>query len=140
MPDEGFRNHRGMFALVVAQVCRDGAMPVDLAWAWTPCSLRPVDGSTDDADRLVLESREQLVDYPPHYHARGLLGFLGDGRSQRHEIGDEVNIGFEGGEELRFEHERLQVQPLEGILLDDLHNRGGKKFADVAQPARDARR
>ena len=65
---------------------------------------------------------------------------FGHGRAKAHQIGDKVHIGLEACQEFRLQEHALQPQPLKCVFLDDLHHRRREELADIAEPARDARR
>ena len=50
--------------------------------------------------------------------------------------GDEVQVGFDGTEHLRFEQQLAQLQPLDRVALHHLHHGGREVATDVAQPTR----
>ena len=51
-----------------------------------------------------------------------------------------MQIGLELVEQLRFEQQLVQVEALDGVALQDLHDRCREVAADVAEPAGDGRR
>ena len=55
---------------------------------------------------------------------------------QRHE----VEVGFQLVEQLRLEQQLVQVEALDGVALQHLHDRRREVAADVAEPAGDGRR
>ncbi len=62
-----------------------------------------------------------------------------DRRAQRHQIGEQMPVGLDVGEEVRSVSSARSLQTLEGVLLDHLHHRRREERADVAEPARDPR-
>ena len=76
-----------------------------------------------------------------------LLGLGRHDRAQRDQVGDEIDVGLDRLEELRLHQHLLQVEPLEGILLDDLHDLARERTtgyrpstAPLAAPSGRARR
>src|SRR4029079_10739918 len=53
---------------------------------------------------------------------------------------DEVHVRLDGLEQLRLEQELVQAEALDRVLLHDAHDRRRGVLANVAPPARDARR
>ena len=51
-----------------------------------------------------------------------------------------MDVGFERLKQLGFEHERLQIQSVQGVLLHDLNQRRREELADVAEPLGHSRR
>src|SRR5262249_26518521 len=71
---------------------------------------------------------------------RGFQCFARNRRTQGDEVRYQVNIRFQGRKKVGFEHKSLQIQPLEGIFLDNLYDRSREELANVAKPFCDARR
>jgi len=90
--------------------------------------------------RAPLQPLHQLLDHLGDHDPRGLLGLVRHHAAQRDQVGDQVDVGLDGGEEFGFEQHLAQALALERVLLDHLHHGCGEKFADVTQPFRDARR
>ncbi len=83
-----------MLALIVPQVCRNRASPVNISRAGTARSLPPVDRSANRTQGFVLEPGEQLIHNPPHHHAFRFFRLLRNRGPQRHQVGYQMNIGF----------------------------------------------
>ena len=96
--------------------------------------------AADRFRRAALQPLHQLVDDLGDHDARGFLGLVRHHAAQRDQVGDEIHVRLDGGEEFGLEQHLPQALALEGILLDHLHHGGGEEFADIAQPLRDARR
>src|SRR5262249_12024006 len=51
-----------------------------------------------------------------------------------------MDVCLQRRQEFRLKHHGLEIEPLEGIALDYLHDRRREEFANIAEPAGDARR
>jgi hypothetical protein len=138
--DQGLGHDRPVGRLPVTKIRADGARPVDVAKAGTAGPARAVDRAADGRGRAPAEFLHEIRDDFRHDHPRGGLGPFGHGRAQADEIGDEMDVGLEGLEKFRLEQQRLQVEPVEGVALDDLDDRRREELPDLAEPARDFRR
>ena len=76
------------------------------------------------------EPPHHFVDDTLHHLAGCGLGLFGHGGAQADQVGDEMHVGFERRQEFRLEQHRLQVQTLEGVTLDQLHD-----DVQVSEPA-----
>ncbi len=91
-------------------------------------------------DRPAPQAPQEILDDLGDDAPRRVLRRLGDGGAQGHQVGEQVDVWLERLQEVRLHQQRLEVQALEGVLLDDLDDACRKELADVAQPARHARR
>ena len=80
----------------------------------------------------VLEIGEDPSDDLPRCRPR----LVGEQMVQLDEQGDEVDVGFDGLEQLGFEEELAQIEPLDRVPLHHLNHRLREVGADVTQPAR----
>jgi hypothetical protein len=64
---------------------------------------------------------------------------LGDRAVEAEQRADQMYVRLDRLEHLGFEQKLLQAQPVHGVALHDLDDRGGEVPTDVAQPAGDAR-
>ena len=64
----------------------------------------------------------------------------GSGPVELDEQRDEVEVGLQLAQQLRLEQQLVQVEALDGVALQHLHDRRREVPADVAQPAGDRRR
>ena len=121
---------------VVAQVGVDGSPPVNVAGARPTGALR----TSERAVHCLLGARREpaldLLDHLGHQLAGRRSGGIGEQFVQLHEQRDQMQIGLNGTQHLRFEQQLTQVQPIDGIALQHLHHTGREVTADVAQPAR----
>ena len=75
------------------------------------------------ASAVLRSSRShQLGDDVGDDAARHVLGLRRHHVAQRDQVGDEVHVGLDRLQEFRLHQHLLQVEPLEGVLLDDLHD------------------
>jgi hypothetical protein len=138
--DQRFGNNGAVLGLIMPEIGADGARPVDIGMTGTTGATLAVKRASQRLDGAMLQPLHEIVDNFLYDNADGILAPFRDRRSERHEIGDEMHVGFQRLEEFRLHQQILQVKPLEGVLLDHLNQRGGKKLANVAEPARNARR
>ncbi|HET6206505.1 MAG TPA: hypothetical protein VFD98_06830 [Terracidiphilus sp.] len=77
--------------------------------AWAASALRAVEGTAKGFASVVCESREKFVDHFADDHPCGLHRLFGHGGAQGHQIGHEVDVGFERGKELGLEHQGFRA-------------------------------
>jgi hypothetical protein len=100
----------------VAQVLGDGPRPVDVAVARAAGAAgRSTAPRIVSVVRVSSFSISSLTTFR-HHLAGGVLGLFRHDRTQRDQIGDEVDIGLQGGEEFRLQQHLLQAQALERVL------------------------
>src|ERR1051326_1086417 len=134
VPHERLWNNRTMLWLVMTEVCPDGSRPVDVGVTRSARTLRAVERASQCLARIVLQTAHEVVHNLAHHLARGFKSLAGNGSPQRDEIGDQMDICLQCREEFRLEHQGLQVQSLESIFLDNLHNGSREELADIAEP------
>ena len=66
--------------------------------------------------------------------AGGRPGLVGEVAVQLDEQRDEVDVGLDALEQFGFEQQLAQIEPLDGVALEDLDDRGREVPADVAEP------
>lgn len=121
----------------MAQIPDDRARPIDIGMARPPRSAPPVDGTADRLAGSCLEFCEQFLDDLGDHLARCCFGLLRHHRAQRDQVRHEMNVGLAGRQEFRLEQHLFQAEPLEGVLLDHLHDGRRKELADIAEPTGD---
>ena len=117
------------------EVRPDGAVPVDLVVPWSAGPRGLVQTAGDGLAKRLGQLAQQVVDDLAHHQPRRLLGLAGHDPAEREQIGDEVNVGFDGVEQLGLQQHLAEAEPIEGVLLQHLDDRSGEVLADVAQPA-----
>ena len=98
---------RPILGLVMLEVGPDGAVPVDLVVPRPARSRRPVQAAGHRLPQRFGELPEQVIDDLSHHQAGRLLGLAGHDPTERKEVGDEVDVGLDGGQQLRL-HEHLR--------------------------------
>ena len=119
----------------MAQVGADRAVPVDVGGAGTGGPSRPADRPADALAGGPAEALLDLGDDLRHDLAGCRPARVGQEPRQLEQGGDEVDVGLHGRQQLRFEQQAPQLQPLDRVPLDDLHDRRGEEAPDVAEPA-----
>ena len=140
--DQALRDDGAVLRLPVPQVGADRARPVDVGEARPARALgawltRAADRLGGLAARASPSARRRPC---ATTMARGVLASSPAWRRAGDEIGDEMHVRLQRRQEFRLEQHLLQAEALEGVLLDHLHDRRREELADVAEPARDARR
>ena len=130
---------RAVFGNPVTQVGRDRHRPVDVAGAGPTRARRPRERATHGLAGLVGEASLEVGEHLGDHLAGGRPRLVGEVPVEFDEQRDEVDVGFEAVEQLRFEQQLAQVEPLDGVALEDLHDRRREVAADVAEPAHDRR-
>ena len=118
---------------------RDRVRPVDVAGAGTPGPRRPGEGAAHGLRRLIGEPRLQIGEHPLDHAPRRRPGLVGEQPVEFDEQRHEMDVGLDRPQQLGFEEQLPQVEPLDGVTLEDLHDRRREVAADVAEPADDAR-
>ena len=129
-----------MRRLPMPQVGADRAVPVDLRQPRPAIALAAVQGTRHRRAHRLLEPLHQFVDDLAHHAARRLLRARRNHPRQRHQVGHQVHVRLHALQHLRLQQHVAQVQTLQRVLLHHLHHRAREVLADVAQPARHARR
>ncbi len=95
----------------------------------------PVTADRVRSANCVLQPVEHLGDDL----ARRRLGGLGEHLVELDEHAHEVHIGLELRQELRFQQQLGEIEPLDGVTLEHLHHGHREVAADVAEPSRHRR-
>ncbi len=77
----------------------------------------------------------QPIEHAADDLAGGGPGLVGQEAVELDERADEVHVGLELGEQLRFEQQVGEIEPLDRIALQHLHHRHREVATDVAEPA-----
>ena len=97
---------------------------------------RAVHGLLGRRGQALLDLRDHLSD---DLAGRG-PGGVGQQLVELDEQGDEVQVGLDGAQHLRFQQQLAQVEPVDRVALQHLHHRRREVAADVAEPAGHRRR
>jgi hypothetical protein len=111
-----------MLWLVMTEIGLDGARPIDARVTRSARTLRTIERTTQSLTRVVFEPAHQVVHDFANHLARGFQSFAWNRRAQGDEVRDKVNIRFQSRKKLGFEHESLQIEPLECIFLEYLYD------------------
>src|SRR6516165_5467733 len=134
------RNHSTMLRLVMTQVRADGSRPVVIGMTRSTRTLRSIQGASQSLARVVLQAAHEVVHNLADNLTSRFQGLARNRSTQRDEIRHKMNISLQRRKKFRLQHQRLQIQPLECIFLDDLHDRSREEFANVSKPFCDPRR
>ena len=88
--------------------------------------------------RQLLQSGAVVLLLGAHHLARGGFGVVWNDAGQGDQVGHQMHIGMGAFQHFGLQQHLAQVQPLQRIVLHDLHHGAGEILADVAQPARHA--
>src|ERR1700756_4971948 len=103
-------NDSPVLSLIVAEICSDRTCPINIRVARAARSLRAIQRSAKGLLSFVLQPGHQVVNHLAHDLPGRLPGLFGNCGSQRDEVSYQVNVSLKRGEELRFQHQQLQVQ------------------------------
>ncbi len=98
-----------------------------------------VQRTTDRLDRAAFKPLQQIADHFGDNLAGRLPRLFRHRRAQRDEIGDQMDVRLDSGQELGLQQHLLQAKSLERIALHHLHDARRKELADIAEPPYDSR-
>ena len=124
----------------VAQVGADRPRPVDVGRAGPAGPAGPGQRTTNRLAGAVCELLLELGEHAGDDLTRRRPRLLGQRPVELDEQRDEVQIRLELAEQLRFEQQLAEVEPLDGVALEDLDDGRREVTADVAQPPGHRRR
>jgi len=133
--DQTFGDDGVVLGLVVPEVGVHGAEPVDVAGAGPATPVGPGERTVHGRTRPVGEPLLQLGEDPGDDVAGGRSRLVGQEVVELDQHGDQVVVGFDRLEQLGFEQELPEVEPLDRVPLHDLDDRLGEVRPDVAEPA-----
>src|SRR5579885_2962366 len=123
--------------VVVFEIARDGALPVNIAIHRQGTVVIAADGAKDGLANFVFELLLDLLGNFAHDLPRGLFGLIGNHALERDDGGDQINILFQQRQRLRLKEQLVEALALDGVFLDHGYHILREVAADVAQPARD---
>ena len=139
-PDEALGHDRAVLGQPVAQVGVDRARPVDVGRARPAGAAGPGQRAAHGLAGAVGEARLELRQHLADDLAGRRPGLVGQRPVELDEQRDEVQVGLQLVEQLRLEQQLVQVEALDGVALQHLHDRRREVAPDVAEPAGHGRR
>ena len=138
--DEPLGDDGALLGQPVAQVGVDRARPVDVGRARAAGAAGPGERAAHGLAGAVGEALLELAEHRGDDLAGRRPGLVGQGPVELDEQRDEVQVGLQLVEQLRLEQQLAEVEALDGVALQHLHDRRREVAADVAEPAGDRRR
>jgi hypothetical protein len=133
--DQRLSDDRAHLGLVVLQVGADRGRPVDIGQARPAVASGAIQRSEHRAMQVGGQPALDLLDHLADDYASGLPCPFRQRTAQREQHADQVDVRFDGLEQLGLDQHPPQAQPLQRVLLQNPDQRGGKVGSDIAEPA-----
>jgi hypothetical protein len=104
------------------EVGADGAMPVDFVVARAARPGGAIEAAEDRLARRLFELASQFVHHFLNDSPRRLFRLAGQNIFEGEQLCDEMHVGLDGLQKLRFKEHLFQIETIERVLLHDLHN------------------
>src|SRR5579885_1713813 len=104
--------------IVVLEIARDGALPVNIAIDRQGTVVVAADGAKDGLANLIFEFLLDLFGNFAHDLPRGLFGLLRNHALERDDRSDQINVLFQKWQGLRLKEQLVEALALDGVFLD----------------------
>ena len=135
--DQTLRHDGLVLGQVVVQIAADGRRPVDVAPPRATSLGRAVDRAGHRRPGLLRHPALDLAHDRLDDGARRGAGGLRHDPVESDQGADQVDVGLDRGQQLRFEEHRRQLEPIDRVPLHDLDDAGREVGPDVTEPAGD---